>query len=116
MENNTYINDLFDLKNQVVIVTGGMGKLGTEYTKALAMANSRVAIFDLTDEPNETLAEFEKKYPIKFFKVDITKEEEVVRAVQEVIKVWDTPTILVNNAGWRSSTKVPSKAGVPFQE
>lgn len=116
MEHNTYINDLFDLKNQVVIVTGGMGKLGTEYTKALAMANSRVAIFDLIDEPNETLTELAKDYPVKFFKVDITKEEEVVRAVQEVEKIWDIPTILINNAGWKASPNVPSKGSVPAED
>jgi len=116
MEKSTYINNIFDLKNQVAIVTGGMGKLGTEYTKALAMANSRVAIFDLVSEPNETLAELSKRYPIKFFKVDITKEEEVVKAVKEVAEIWDTPTILINNAGWKASPNVPSKASIPAED
>lgn len=116
MEQNNYITNLFDLQNQVAIVTGGMGKLGTEYTKALVRAHSRVAIFDLTDEPNEQLAELAKKYPVQFFKADITKEEEVERAVREVTKTWDTPTILVNNAGWKASPNVPSKASVPFEE
>jgi NAD(P)-dependent dehydrogenase (short-subunit alcohol dehydrogenase family) len=116
MEQNSYINELFDLKDQVVILTGGMGKLGTEYAKALAKANSRVAIFDLTDIPNETLAELSKNYPIKFFKVDVTKEEEVSRGVQEVEGIWGVPTILINNAGWRASPNVPSKASVPAED
>jgi len=69
--------DLLDLKQRIVILTGGMGKLGTEFTEALVKANAQVAIFDIVDRPNPKLSKLSKNYPILFFKIDITDEKEV---------------------------------------
>ena len=116
MQNKDYMSKLFGLENQIVVLTGGMGKLGTQYAQALAKAGAKVVIFDLTNEPNEQLAELAKDYPIMFLKVDIRKEQEVIEAVKDVEKEWGAPTILINNAGWKASPNVPSKASVPFEE
>lgn len=110
-----YIFELFNLKNQVVILTGGLGKIGTEYTEVLVKANARVAIFDLSDQPNEKLKQLTSTYPLLFLKVDITKEGEVLNALATVEKKWDVPTILVNNAGWKASPNEATKASVPFE-
>ena len=37
----------FDMRGQVVIVTGGAGLLGREYVKALAEANAGVIVADI---------------------------------------------------------------------
>lgn len=113
---SNYIYELFNLEDKVAILTGGLGRLGTEFTKALVKAGAKVAIFDVVDTPNETLTELVKEYPLMFLKVDITKEEEVVSGIKKIEEEWDTPTILINNAGWRASPNEPSKAGVPFEE
>lgn len=112
----SYLSQLFDLHEQVVVLTGGLGQLGTNYTEALLRANARVAIFDVVDTPNEQLAELAKNFPLLFLKVDVTNEEDVLRAIQQVKTIWDIPTILINNAGWRASPTEPSKASVPFEE
>ncbi len=116
MEKSDYIHDLFNLKNRVVILTGGLGKIGTEYTEALVKADGRVAIFDIVDEPNEKLKKLSEQYPILFFKVDITKEGEIKSAVDKVEAKWDVPTILINNAGWKASPNEATKASVPFED
>lgn len=111
-----YLSKLFGLNNKVALVTGGMGRLGTEFTEAFLMAGGRVAIFDVKKKPNEKLAFLAEKYPIFFLEVDIRKEEEVKIALEKVIKEWDVPTILLNNAGFRSSPGAFLKGGVPFED
>lgn len=116
MKNLDYIYNLFHLKNQVVILTGGMGKLGSNFAEALVKANGRVAIFDIVDTPSEKLSQLASRYPLIFMKVDITNEQEVRNAISDVEKKWDTPTILINNAGWKASPNEKTKASVPAEE
>jgi NAD(P)-dependent dehydrogenase (short-subunit alcohol dehydrogenase family) len=111
-----YICDLFDLKQRVVVLTGGIGKLGTNFAEALVRANARVAIFDVVETPNERLAELAKSFPLLFLKVDVTNEAEVSAAVETVTKTWETPTGLINNAGWKASPNESTRASAPFED
>ncbi|KKU07739.1 MAG: Oxidoreductase, short chain dehydrogenase/reductase family protein [Candidatus Magasanikbacteria bacterium GW2011_GWA2_45_39] len=111
-----YLVQLFSLNNQVVVLTGGLGKLGTVYAHALVKAGGRVAIFDRIDTPNDSLIELSRHYPLMFLKVDITDESAVCEAVQKVAEAWDVPTVLINNAGWRASPNEGVKGGVPFED
>lgn len=111
-----YIYRLFGLKNKIVILTGGLGKLGTEYSEALVKAGGKVAIFDLTDQPHDRLKKLAKKYPLFFLEVDVTSEEEVKSGVAAVEKKWGTPSVLINNAGWKASPNQATKASVPFED
>lgn len=94
-----YLYSLFNLHNKAVIITGGLGILGTEYVKALAQAGAKVAVFDLHKPSVEhVLIGYSKKYSIKFYQVDITKRSEVEKALTKVKKNWETPSVLINNA------------------
>ncbi len=110
-----YLQSLFDLKQQVVVLTGGLGKLGTNYAEVLLRANARVAIFDISEKPNERLSALAETYPLLCLKVDVTHEAEVQAAFDEVIRQWSVPTILINNAGWKASPNQASRASVPFE-
>ena len=112
---NNYLTQLFSLKDKVAVVTGGMGRLGTEFTKALAQSGAKVAIFDIVDTPNQDLLDLSLKYPIKFLQVNIRIEAEVERAVKIVEDVWGIPNLLVNNAGWRASPNEKTRVSVPFE-
>jgi len=90
---------IFNLKNKVAVITGGIGILGTEYTEALTAVGAKVAIYDISGKPNPTLKKLAKRFPVKFFRVDITKKEEVEEATKKLEKVWGVPHILINNAG-----------------
>lgn len=115
-KNLGYLYKLFNLKNKVVILTGGLGKIGTEYTEALVNAGAKVAIFDITSSPNEKLSKLAKKFPIKFFEVNITIEQEVIAKVRQLKKDWGGPSILINNAGWKPSPDKSTMASVPFED
>lgn len=111
-----YLCDLFDLQERVIVLTGGLGKLGTNYAEALARANGRVAIFDVIGTPNERLKKLAKDFPLLFLKVDVTNEEEVAAAVDHVTNAWDVPNVLINNAGWKASPNETTKASAPFED
>lgn len=89
---------LFSLADRVAIVTGGNGRLGTEYVKTFARAGAKVAVFDVAKALNPELAALAKDLPIRLWTLDITKKEEIERAVADIEREWGTPSVLVNNA------------------
>lgn len=74
-----------NLKDKVVVVTGGSNGIGEAIAKKLKELGAKVIIFD-TKEP---------KWEFEYYKVNITKDDEIKKAVNSVGKV----DILVNNAG-----------------
>lgn len=110
------LEEIFNLKNRVAVITGGMGMLGTEYTETLVKAGAKVAIYDIIKKSNQILAKFSKSFPIKFFKVDITKKEEVERTTTELEKIWETPHILINNAGIDAPPDSKKLFSGPFED
>lgn len=93
-----YVQKIFNIRGRIAVITGGNGKLGTEYGEALARAGAKVAIFDLGDALNKRLARLAEVYKIKFFKADITDKNQVKKALRKLETLWGTPHILINNA------------------
>lgn len=110
------INKIFDLKGKIAVITGGMGMLGTEYTKTLLEAGAKVAIYDIVDLPNKTFSQLEKSFPLKFFKVDVTNKKEVESVTQKVEKDWGIPHILINNAGLGTPPDSEELFSGPFED
>ncbi len=48
--------DPFSVKDRVIVVTGGLGQLGTQFTTSLAAAGARVAIYSRRPFSDEQLA------------------------------------------------------------
>jgi len=92
---------LFSLDGHVAIVTGGAGRLGREYAKALTAAGAAVALFDV--RPADAVARAIGGARISAHVVDTTRRLAVDRAVADVVERHGAPTILVNNAGLGSS-------------
>ena len=74
-----------NLKNKVAVVTGGSNGIGEAIANKLKKLGAKVIIFD-TKEP---------KSSYEYYKVNITKDSEIKKAVNLIDKV----DILVNNAG-----------------
>ena len=108
---SSILEELFDLTGQVAIVTGGAGRLGSEYAKALASAGARVAVFDL---PRQTAPRSDEG-PLSV-DVDIVDRGAVEAAVARVTTEVGTPTILVNNAGMGSSPADAALETGPFED
>lgn len=114
---NDYIKEVFDLTGEVAIVTGGLGRLGSQYISTLAHAGAAVASFDIAERKNSILEKLVSN-GIRFLslKVDITKKEEVRHAVEEVAKKFGAPSILINNAGLDSPPDASARANGPFED
>ena len=100
----TPFDHMFRLDGQVAIVTGGLGRLGTQYARALTSAGASVALFDIVSGPNPALQSLVAGgAPVSTHRVDATNRADVDAAIAAVAARFGTPTILVNNAGLGSS-------------
>lgn len=88
----SYLDDIFKLKDKVVIVTGASGQIGTQICKAYREIGSKVIGIDMNISKNI----FED---VDYHRVDITKKDDVFNAFENVIKLYGSIDILINNAG-----------------
>jgi NAD(P)-dependent dehydrogenase (short-subunit alcohol dehydrogenase family) len=94
------IQEKFDLKDRVAIVTGGAGLLGAEFCKTVAEAGACVAVVDLNIEAAKKVADALTKdgYRVKGFGTDITKPDSVKQLVASILSDFGRLDILVNSA------------------
>jgi 3-oxoacyl-[acyl-carrier protein] reductase len=92
-----------DLKDKVVIITGGARGIGREIAGKFLKKGSKVYIFDVNEsEAQNTLKEFTTIYgkgKFFFFHVDITNEKKVEDSIEAISGENNGIDILVNNAG-----------------
>lgn len=95
------INELFDLKGKVALVTGGTHGIGMACGKVLAKAGAKLCVNDINDEKlAECKAEYAKDgidvYTVKF---NVTDEADVDKGIGQIEAEVGPIDILVNNAG-----------------
>lgn len=112
-------DSLFSVKDKICIVTGGFGQLGSQFSKELLTRGAKVAVFGtniseeriskvfLNDEINSN--------NLNFYKVNITKKEEINNALDKIEDCWGTPEVLVNNAGIDTQPSAPPEVSGPFE-
>lgn len=106
------------MEGRVAIITGGMGQLGVTYAAALAERGAKVAVYDVTDIPKESNNTFIKGLEdetILPFHVDITDRNAVEAVTAQVVKRWETPHILINNAALDTPPDAPPEEVGPFE-
>ena len=112
-------NDLFDLSDSVIIVTGGMGQLGRQYTLALADRGAKVAVFDMdvnADRVKDRFGDRSSDEALMFVESDVTSRASIEEAVHQVERAWDSPTGLLNNAALDSPPGAPAAENGPFED
>lgn len=100
----------FSVRQRVAVVTGGMGQLGVAYAAAFAARGAKVAVYDTAVAPkveNVAFSEGIENESIVPFQVDITDTASVSAATDQVVRRWQAPHILVNNAGLDSPPDAP---------
>ena len=111
--------DIFDIKNKVFVITGGLGQLGQVYTKEIHSRGGKVAIFDIPDQENSLVLELidkNKKDNFLYFTTDITQKVEIQDSVQKIIEKWNSIDVLVNNAALDSPPDATESEVGPFEE
>jgi NAD(P)-dependent dehydrogenase (short-subunit alcohol dehydrogenase family) len=98
------VDQLFRLDGDVAVVTGGNGRLGSQYAAALADAGAAVGVLDRVQQPHPRVAALiAEGARVATHAVDLTDRGAVDAAIDRVAASFGTPTILVNNAGLGSS-------------
>ncbi len=107
---------LFSLDGQVAVVTGAMGRLGSEYVRTLAVAGARVAALDVAGAPDHFATLVGEGCDIHVEKVDLTQKAGVDAAFARLTEAVGAATILVNNAGMGSSPAAAGRENGPFED
>ena len=88
-------------ENKVTLVTGGNFGIGYGIAKKFAEEGSEIAIVARNEErAKNVIKDLENRgFVAKFFKTDVSKEEEVKKMIKKVLNVFGKLNIVVNNAG-----------------
>jgi NAD(P)-dependent dehydrogenase (short-subunit alcohol dehydrogenase family) len=109
---------LFSVKDRVVVITGGLGQLGLQFSHALVERGAKVAIFDRRAD----LEPFEKRFgwrpgsdELICLEADVTERASIEAGLQRVAAGWGTPHALVNSAALDSPPDAPAEENGPFE-
>ena len=88
-------------ENKITLVTGGNFGIGYGIAKKFAEEGSEIAIVARNEErAKNVIKDLENQgFVAKFFKTDVSKEEDVIKMIKEVLNVFGKLNIVVNNAG-----------------
>lgn len=108
------MQNLFSVEDKSVVVTGGCGQLGREFTRALAERGARVAVFDMAHVDG---GDFDDEIQERILKVtaDVTSRDSLEAALAAVKEKWGVPHALINNAGLDSPPNAPVEETGPFE-
>lgn len=113
------MTDIFDVKDKIVLITGGFGQIGAEFVKEFHSRGSRVAVAsrsansDLVKEVFPEFADSDRLLPVA---MDIVSQESVENALDEIESAWgSSPEVLINNAGLDTQPSAPPEVSGPFE-
>ena len=110
--------NLFGLKDKIVVITGGLGQLGRQFSLALVDRGAKVAIFDTQANEKKIIERFGRELGeagLAFLTVDITQSSSVKAGLREVMGRWGAPHALINNAALDSPPNAPVEENGPFE-
>jgi NAD(P)-dependent dehydrogenase (short-subunit alcohol dehydrogenase family) len=90
------------LKNKVIVITGGAGLLGQEFTKTILSNNGIAIIADFNQEKGiEVTGNLQKLFPsaiVKFQLLDINNKDSIQQLINNLNQKYSKIDALVNNA------------------
>src|SRR5688572_8245818 len=111
------VDPLFAVRDRVVVVTGGGGKLGGQFARALLARGAKVAVFDAADAAmvRDRYSDQDAKVPLRCFQVDVTNRDSIVSALRGVETEWGAPNGLINAAAIDAPPDAPPEENGPFE-
>lgn len=90
-------------KNKIVVISGGLGDIGSAIALAFGRKGAKVAISDLVDfeDAKHRLDKLRSKgcAELSYHKVDVVSESEINLWIDSVEQKWGLPQIIIPNAG-----------------
>jgi 3-oxoacyl-[acyl-carrier protein] reductase len=89
------------LQNKVALITGASRGIGKAIAINLAKAGAVVVGVDYSEEYAKNISLFLNELGLKGkgFVMDVTKQESIENSMEQIIKEYGAPNILINNAG-----------------
>lgn len=109
-------DQLFGVEDQVVLITGALGQIGTEFVREFHGRGARVALLSRSvdqDKVRHTFGDSNRLLPVP---VDITDKVSITAALDTIEERWGTPNVLVNNAGIDTQPSAPPEVSGPFED
>ena len=97
----------FDIRDRVIVLTGGAGYLGRAFADSLVAAGAKIAIID--------------RVPVKesdsllYLQCDVTNRSDLEQALERIRGRWELPHGLINAAALDSSPDAPAEENGPFE-
>jgi len=110
--------ELFDLKEKIVVITGGANGIGLACSHAFLEFGAKVIILDLYKKETSVLKNFKKDQNLDYFQLDVTNKNKV-KNVFDRIKKTDQIDVLINCAGigrGKKGNKIFDKAEEIYDE
>lgn len=110
---------LFAVDGRTVVVTGGLGRLGSGFARALRGCGAKVAILDVEASPNRVRSVFpdaDGADDLLVIAADILDKASLSRALAAITERWEVPFGLVNNAALDSPPGAPAAENGPFED
>ena len=111
-------HDVFDVKKKIVIVTGGLGQLGQQFSLALIQRGARVVIFDQGVDPDHKpggLCANASDDQLLLLRADVTERKSLETALAQVNSKWGVPVGLINAAALDSPPNASVEENGPFE-
>ena len=107
-----------DLANRIVVVTGGLGRLGSSFSRALVASNARVGVIDAKVDPKRRAALFSGigEDRLRVFEADVTSRSSLEDVRVEIGKDWGPVFGLINNAAIDAPPDAPVSENGPFED
>jgi NAD(P)-dependent dehydrogenase (short-subunit alcohol dehydrogenase family) len=108
-------DNIFDVSNEVVVITGVSGQLGLEYSTTMLSKGAKVAGLDvkLSETCKKVIKKFSKNFI--FLECDITNKSDIQCAFTVIQSKFGLPSVLINNAALDSPPSASSKENGPFE-
>ena len=93
--------NLFNIKDKVIVITGGTGVLGASMSEYLAKHGAKVAVLARNKQKGDELINKIKANgdEAMFLQTDVTNEEVLTQNAEEIIKAYGRIDDLINGAG-----------------
>lgn len=93
------MSTIFNIKNKVIVITGGYGVLGSNIAKHFVESGAKVAILGRDQEKAEKSAKSLSESHALGFKADVLDKTSLNKVKESLIATWGQIDVLINAAG-----------------
>ena len=95
------MRNLFDIKDKIVVITGGTGVLGASMVEYLAEQGAKVMVLARNQEKGDALVKnvCDKGYYATFYQTDVMSREGLEKTAEAILSKHKRVDILINGAG-----------------